>query len=145
MTEGCGTGVENRKRHATMSASAARSRLYVTLLMAVIVLTACSHGEPSGSKAKAPGLGVLTGKITGASNAAQRPGIEIRIVKADGTLVATARSNAHGRYRVTLPAGEYRVEHGAGFGGAATNLPAKVAISRDETTRLDIWIGPGKG
>lgn len=119
------------------------ARLLVFLLIAATVFTACSHGKPSSSKAKAPGLGVLSGEIAGASNVARRPGFEIRIVKADGTLVATARSDTHGRYRVTLPAGEYRVEHGEGA-GAATNLPAKVAISRDETTRLDIWVGPSK-
>lgn len=123
----------------------AHARLFMILLLAVVSLAACSHREqPSLVHPRASNLGTLTGRITGASSTPPRAGIEIKIVRPDGTFVSTARSDAHGDYRVTLPAGEYRVERGTRFPDAATNLPAKVAVSRGEETRLDIWVGPGK-
>jgi hypothetical protein len=123
----------------------ARARLFTTLLLAAVALAACSHGEqPSLVHPRASNLGILTGRITGASSTPPGAGVEIKIVRPDGTFVSTARTDAHGHYRVTLPAGEYRVERGAKFPGAATNLPAKVAVSRGEETRFDIWVGPGK-
>jgi hypothetical protein len=70
-------------------------------------------------------------------------GVEIRIFNSKGAMVATARTDGDGFYRVALPPGNYRVERGAGFSGAARNLPAKVAISPGAETRLDIWVDTG--
>ena len=44
---------------------------------------------------------------------------------------------------LNLPPGNYRVERGTGFSGAARNLPTMIAISPAGQTRLDIWVDTG--
>jgi len=70
-------------------------------------------------------------------------GAELKILDFNDKVVATARTDSQGIYRVPLPAGNYRVERGAGFSDTARNLPAIVAISPSGQTRLDIWVDTG--
>jgi hypothetical protein len=123
----------------------ARARLFVMPLTVAVALAACSHGAPSRSNPEASGSGMLMGQIVSAASTPPQARVEIKIIKPDGALVATARTDRQGHYRVILPAGEYRVERGAEFPGAAGNLPARIAISPGGKTRFDIWVEPGKG
>lgn len=119
---------------------------WLVMLIAAVAFTGCTHsGKPRGAKANEQGSGILMGQIVGASETPPLSGVRIKIVKPDGSLAATALTDKHGRYRIVLPAGEYRVERGGGFSGTPRNLPAKVAISPGGKTRLDVWVGPGKG
>ena len=133
----------------------ARTRLFVILIAAALALAACTRANGlSGSDASASGT--LIGRIVrGPTFPVSRPGVpseapvagaELRIVNSGGTLVATARSDANGLYRVTLPPGEYRIERGAGFPGFpgfVKNLPARVAISPGGQTRFDVSVDTG--
>ncbi|HZO81723.1 MAG TPA: carboxypeptidase-like regulatory domain-containing protein [Candidatus Binataceae bacterium] len=124
------------------------------LVVAALILAGCARGGgPSDPGESAPGT--LSGEITrgpmfpvsgpGAPSPATAPvaGAELRIVDSNGALVATARTGADGRYQVSLPAGEYRLERGAGFSGATKNLPAKIAISPGGHTRFDVLVDTG--
>jgi hypothetical protein len=141
----------------------ARARLPCLVIAFALAIAGCTRGGgqsagaggqsgPSGSYAGS--YGILTGGITrgpmspvSRSGAPSSPlpvvGAELKILDLKGPLVATARTDSGGLYRVTLPPGNYRVERGAGFSGAARNLPAIVAISPGGQTRLDIWVDAG--
>jgi hypothetical protein len=132
----------------------AHARLFAMLVIAAVALAACMRGgNASGGDRSASGT--LIGQIVrgptfpisgpGVPSPAAEPvaGAELRIVDSGGALVATARTGADGHYRVTLPAGEYRVERGAGFSGATKNLPSKIAISPGGETRFDVWVDTG--
>lgn len=129
-----------------------RAGLCVVFLAATLALVGCTRANgPSDASAS----GTLSGRIVrgptspvgGPGAPAPGPsslaGAEIRIVNLSGRLIATARADASGSYRVTLPAGEYRLERGAGFSGATKNLPARVAISPGGQTRFDVWVDTG--
>jgi hypothetical protein len=123
----------------------------IALLIAVaLAFTGCTRG---GGQFNGPvaSYGTLAGGImrrpTSGENRPGAPpsvlpvaGAELKIIDLKGAVVATARTDSSGLYRATLPPGNYRVGRGAGFLGAARNLPAIVAISPGGQTRLDIWI-----
>lgn len=134
----------------------ARGRLFylvspVPLLIAIaLAFTGCTRG---GGQSNGPDAthGVLAGEIMrrpisgenrpGApSSVLPVAGAELKIFDFKGILTATARTDSNGLYRAILPSGNYRVGRGAGFLGAARNLPAIVAISPGGQTRLDIWV-----
>jgi hypothetical protein len=68
---------------------------------------------------------------------------ELKILDSQGALVATARTDSDGLYRLTLPPGQYRVERGKTFRGATKDLPVTVTVSDGQQTRLDITIDTG--
>lgn len=138
----------------------ARAWMLAMIMVSALALGACAHdGAPSSPGAAAPASGgapgTLSGTITrgpmfpvsgpGAPSPAEAPvaGAELRIVDAAGALAATARTGADGRYAVALPAGDYRLERGAGFPGPTKNLPARVAISPGGQTRYDVLVDTG--
>jgi hypothetical protein len=144
---------------AVMTPMLARARLLCLVTAVALAIAGCTRG--GGQSANAGGqsgptgsYGILTGGITRGpmfpvSRAGAPPspvpvaGAELRIFDLKGVLVATARTDGGGLYRVSLPSGNYRVVRGAGFSGAARNLPAIVAVSPGGQTRLDIWVDTG--
>lgn len=133
---------------ATHSIFARAGLLYVVAAMA-LAMGACTR-----SGGRTASYGTLTGRITrGPMSPVSGPGVsvppappvagvELKIFN-KGAVVATTRTDSAGLYRLTLPPGNYRVERGAGFSGAARNLPATVAISPRGQTRLDILVDTG--
>ena len=136
----------------------ARSRALSVVLAAALAIAGCTRARgrsPGESGRSSAAYGTLAGRITrGPTSPVSGPGItappaapvagaELRIFDSKGVVVATARTDGDGLYRVTLPAGNYRVERGGGFSGAARNLPAMVAISPGGQTRLDVWVDTG--
>ncbi|HVB81303.1 MAG TPA: carboxypeptidase-like regulatory domain-containing protein [Candidatus Binataceae bacterium] len=134
----------------------ARSRLlYCCVVMAVALgMVACARSDGQ-SNGRTAASGTLSGRVTrgpmspvsgpgiAARPAAPVAGAELKLLDSKGVVVATARTDGDGLYRLTLPPGNYRVVRGAGFSGAARNLPAMVAISPGGRTRLDIWVDTG--
>jgi len=130
------------------------ARLLCVLMVAALALAGCAR-DGRRADAQSASFGKLAGRVTRgpmapvsgprikSSPPASVSGVEIRIFNSKGAMVATARTDGDGFYRVALPPGNYRVERGAGFSGAARNLPAKVAISPGAETRLDIWVDTG--
>jgi hypothetical protein len=130
---------------------------FAVLVAGALAISGCTRGNGRSagaggqSNAQTGSDGTLTGRITrgptlwegepGAPfSAAPVAGGELKIRDLNGAVVATARTDDGGLYRVTLPPGNYRAERGTGFPGAARNLPAIVSISPGEQTRLDIWV-----
>jgi hypothetical protein len=132
----------------------ARTRLLCVVIAAALAIAGCTHADGRSDQSTAS-YGTLAGRIVrGPTSPVSGPaikappsaplaGAELRIFDSKGTVVATARTGADGLYRLTLPPGNYRVERGTGFSGAARNLPAMVAISPGGETRLDIWVDSG--
>ena len=131
-----------------------RARLFCVLMAAALTLAGCAR-DGRRADAQSASFGKLAGRVTRgptapvsgpgikASSPAPVSAVEIRIFDSKGAMVATARTDGDGFYRLALPPGNYRVERGADFSGAARNLPAKVAISPGGETRLDIWVDTG--
>jgi hypothetical protein len=128
--------------------------LLVAFITAALAMAGCSHSEGHAYRSTAS-YGTLSGRVTrGPTWPVSGPGIkvppappvaraELKIVDSKGAVVATARAGGDGRYRLTLPPGNYRVERGSGLSGMARNLPSIVAISPGGETRLDIWVDTG--
>lgn len=137
-----------------MTLTLSRARLLCALMAAVLAIAACTHSDGHARRSSAS-YGVLVGRITrGPTSPVSGPGIAsppslpvagaaLGIFDSKGAVVATARSDNDGRYRLRLPPGIYRVERGAGFSGAARNLPTTVAISPGGETQLDVWVDTG--
>lgn len=137
-----------------MTSALGRARLLCMLMAAALALAGCAR-DGRRADAQSAFYGKLAGRVTRgpmapvsgpgikASPPAPVSGVEIRIFDSKGAMVATARTDGHGFYRLALLPGNYRVERGAGFSGAARNLPTKVAISPGSETRLDIWVDTG--
>jgi len=138
-----------------MPPAIARARLWLCVLMAGAIAVAGCTREPAGVGAPPATYGKLAGRVTRgptspvsgsgikAPPAAPVGGAELRIFDSKRAIVATARADADGFYRLSLPPGIYRVERGGGFTGAARNLPTIVAISPGGETRLDVWVDTG--
>jgi hypothetical protein len=132
----------------------APARLLAALTAAALAIAGCSHSDGRADQSTAS-YGTLAGQVTlGPISPVSRPdipappsppvaGAELKIVDSKGAVAATARTGADGRYRLTLPSGNYRVELGSGLSGMARNLPSMVAISPGGETRLDIWVDTG--
>lgn len=131
----------------------ARVGLLVALIAAALEIVGCTHadGQPGGPTAS---YGTLAGRITrGPMFPVSGPGVppstspvaraELKLLDSKGAVVATARSDGDGLYRVTLPPGQYRVERGESFRGVTKNLPATVTIGDSQQSRLDIVIDTG--
>ncbi len=136
-----------------MTPMLARARLPCLVIALALAIAGCTRGGGQ-SNGPAESYGILNGAITrGPMFPVSRPGAppsavpvagaELKVFDLKGAAVATVRTDGGGLYRVTLPPGNYRVERGAGFSGAARNLPAIVAISPGGQTRLDIWVDTG--
>lgn len=137
-----------------MTPMLARAGVLVALVAAALAIVTCTHadGQPSGGPSS---YGTLTGRVTrGPMSPLSGPGIpvppappvagaELKIVDSKGVVAATARTDGDGLYHVALPPGQYRIERGEGFRGATKNLPATVAISVGQQTRLEIVIDTG--
>jgi hypothetical protein len=135
----------------------AQARALCILLAAALAIAGCTRTRgqsASDDDRSAAAYGTLAGRITrGPTSPVSRPGApsspvpvagaELKIVNLKGAVVATARADGNGLYRVALPAGNYRVERSAGFSGVARNLPAMVAINPGGQTRLDVWVDTG--
>lgn len=138
----------------------ARTRLLYVVIVVALAIAGCTRGDGQSASAGGPSdrptgsYGTLTGAITrGPMSPVSRPGApstpmpvagaELKILDLKGAVVATARTDSGGLYRVNLPPGNYRAVRGAEFSGAARNLPAIVAISPGGQTRLDIWVDTG--
>ena len=130
----------------------ARTGLLVALA-AALTLAACALHEASSSGPAANGT--LVGRIVrGPIFTISGPGVpvppprplavaELKILNSQGSVAATVRTDADGFYRVTLPPGHYRVEHGETFRGATKDLPATVTVMGGQQTRLDVTIDTG--
>jgi hypothetical protein len=144
---------------ALVTLTFARARLLYLVIAVALAIAGCTRGGGRSASAgnqsgPAGSYGILTGGITrgpmlpasraGAPlSAVPVAGAELKIFDLKGAVAATARTDSGGLYRVSLPPGNYRVERGAGFSGAARNLPAVVAVSPGGQTRLDIWVDTG--
>ena len=132
----------------------APASLLAAFIAAAFAIAGCSHSDGRADQSTAS-YGTLAGRVTrGPTWPVSGPGIppppappvagaELKIVDSKGAVVATARTGADGRYRLTLPPGNYRVERGSGLSGMARNLPSMVVISPGGETRLDIWVDTG--
>jgi hypothetical protein len=132
----------------------APARLLAAFIAAALAIAGCSHSDSHVDQSTAS-YGTLSGQITrGPTRPVSGPGIkvppappvaraELKIVDSKDAVVATVRTGGDGRYRLTLPPGNYRVERGNGLSGTARNLPSIVAISPGGETRLDIWVDTG--
>jgi len=138
-----------------MTPALARSRLlyYCVVMAAALAMVSCT-GADGQSNGRTAASGTLTGRITrGPMFPVGGPGVppatspvagaEIKLLDAKGVVVATARTDGDGLYRVAVPPGQYRVERGQGFTGATKNLPSLVAVSPGHETRLDILVDTG--
>jgi len=143
----------------------ARARiLFCVVMAAALAMAGCKRvrgqatnagGQSANPDAPSASQGLLSGRVTrGPVSPVSGPGIparpfapiagaELKIFDSKGAMVATAHTGADGLYRLALPPGNYRVERGTGFPGAARNLPAMVAISPGGETRLDVWVDTG--
>jgi len=132
----------------------APARLLAAFIAAALAIAGCSHSEGHAYRSTAS-YGTLSGRVTrGPTWPISGPGIKVppappvaradlKIIDSKGAVVATVRTGGDGRYRLTLPPGNYRVERGNGLSGMARNLPSMVAISPGGETRLDIWVDTG--
>ena len=137
-----------------LTSALGRARLLCVLTAVTLTLAGCVR-DGRRADAQSASFGKLAGRVTRgpmapvsgpgikASSPAPVSGVEIRILDSKGATVATARTDGDGFYGLALPPGNYLVERGAGFSGAARNLPTKVAISPGGETRLDIWVDTG--
>jgi len=128
--------------------------LLAAFIAAALAIAGCSHSEGHAYRSTAS-YGTLSGRVTrGPTWPISGPGIKVppappvaradlKIIDSKGAVVATVRTGGDGRYRLTLPPGNYRVERGNGLSGMARNLPSMVAISPGGETRLDIWVDTG--
>lgn len=128
--------------------------LFAVMTITALAAGACTHadGQPSGGLSS---YGILTGHVTRGPISPVRGfgitvppsvpavGAELNILNSKGAVVATARTNAEGLYRVEMPPGQYRVERGAGFSGPTKNLPAFVSVSPGNETRFDLLVDTG--
>ncbi len=148
-------------RMEAITSICARELLLCVVVAVALAIAGCTRGDGRSASAAgrsngtAASYGTLTGRITrGPTSPVSGPGItappsaraagaELKIFDSKGAMVATARADAGGLYRLALPPGDYRVERGGGFSGAARNLPAMVTISPGGETRLDIWVDTG--
>ena len=142
--------------------------LFCVVMAAALAMAGCTGGRGQAANAggqsanqsanpDAPSAsqGLLTGRVTrGPVSPVSGPGIparpfapiagaELKIFDSKGAVMATTHTGADGSYRLALAPGNYRVERGNGFPGAARNLPAMVAISPGGETRLDVWVDTG--
>jgi Carboxypeptidase regulatory-like domain len=132
----------------------ARAGMLVALVAAALAILGCTHADGQ-SGGMPSSFGTLTGRVTrgptfpvggpGISEPPSPPvaGAELKIVDSKGAVVATARTDGDGHYRVAVPAGQYRVERGASFTGVTKNLPSLVAVSPGQETRLDVLVDTG--
>lgn len=137
-----------------MTPMLARAGLLYVVMVAALGMAACTHADGQ-SDGRTASYGTLAGRVTrGPTSPVSGPGIparpfapvagaELKIFNSKGAVVATAHTDGDGLYRLALPPGNYRVERGTGFSGAARNLPAMVAISPGGETRLDVWVDSG--
>jgi len=111
------------------------------------------------SRERSPeGMGVLTGAvqkgplspIVGGEGTPSPPppayvsGVKIIISRADGQGLKSVVTDGRGTYRISLPAGAYRITMAPLLGGEFTkDLPADVSIKAGQTTRLDIHLDTG--
>jgi hypothetical protein len=123
---------------------------YAALAVALVVAGCTRGGGPSETSYGSLTGGIARGPTSSASRSGSAPpspspvvGAELKILDFHGKVIANARTDGRGVYRVPLPAGNYRAERGAGFPGAARNLPTIVSISPGGQTRLDIWVDSG--
>jgi hypothetical protein len=119
--------------------------------------TAKRTGKGNGNRQRQPrrGMGVLVGRVTrgplspvggiaGLPSSAPVPRARVLVSGPDGRQVKSAITDAHGEYRIRLPAGSYRVEMDPlPDGGWTKDLPATVTISGGRQTRLDIGTDTG--
>jgi hypothetical protein len=131
-----------------------RAGIIAVIATAALAVTACMHadGQPGGEQSS---YGTVTGSITrGPMSPVSRPGVpapsaqpvigaELKLIDPKGAVVATARTDARGLYRIAVQPGQYRVERGAGFTGPAKNLPALVSVSAGNETRFDVIVDTG--
>ena len=132
--------------------------LKVSLLLAVLVLTACESQASGGILPPFVHPGQLQGHVSiGPLTPVERVGVpaptvppevyaarQIIIYKEDGkTEVTRPRIDASGHYSVTLAAGAYVVGMARSGIDRANGLPAQVTIESGQTTTLDIAIDTG--
>jgi len=112
-------------------------------------------GEEEQTQSTMPSMGVLVGRVTRepsssieslAGRLGPSPAANIRIVISSGAgeMVTSGMTDTRGEYRIDLPSGTYRVEIGPLAGMEYTkDLPAVVAVSAGQETRLDLRIDTG--
>jgi hypothetical protein len=73
------------------------------------------------------------------------PGVGIRVLRPDGTLAGSARTDERGEYRFRLAVGSYRVELDTPLAGMmfTKDLPAEVTVYGGKETRLDVTLDTG--
>lgn len=111
--------------------------------------------EEEQAKSPMPSMGVLVGRVTRgpASSIESRAGelgplpvshLRIVISREGGEAVTSGVTDPRGEYRIDLPSGTYRVDIGPLAGMEYTkDLPAVVAVSTGQETRLDFRIDTG--
>mgnify|MGYP001602221744 CR=1 FL=1 len=111
--------------------------------------------EEEQTKSPTPRMGVLVGRVTRgpassieslAGQLGPSPVSNIRIVISSGAgeTVTSGMTDTRGEYRIALPSGTYRVDIGPLAGMEYTkDLPAVVAVSAGQETRLDFRIDTG--
>jgi hypothetical protein len=111
--------------------------------------------EEEQTQSPMPSMGVLVGRVTRepsssieslAGRLGPSPAANIRIVISSGAgeAVTSGMTDTRGEYRIDLPSGTYRVDIGPLAGMEYTkDLPAVVAVSAGQETRLDFRIDTG--
>lgn len=111
--------------------------------------------EEEQTKSTTPSMGALVGRVTRepaspseslAGRGGPSPAANIRIVISSraGEAMTSGLTDTRGDYRIDLPSGAYRVDIGPLAGMEYTkDLPALVAVSAGQETRLDFRIDTG--
>jgi carboxypeptidase family protein len=152
-------GMTRKSRTARWGSSGARI-LRTTLAAWAVTAVACAPvmspatARPGDHIAQPSQTGILAGRVTrGPLSPVERPGVpgragvpgaKVIVSTSDGQDVASAMTDAQGRYSIGLPVGTYRVTMappgGAGF---SKDVPATVSIAEGQETRLDLLIDSG--
>jgi len=115
-------------------------------VMGVLLLGACSTAAP-------PGEGGLEGRVwigpmcpvvaAGTECPDQPYQAELDVSDEDGDIVATVVSGEDGRYRVSLPPGEYTLIPRSPSSGIPWAEPAPFSVTSGEWTALDVHYDSG--
>ncbi|HEY2105708.1 MAG TPA: carboxypeptidase-like regulatory domain-containing protein [Candidatus Binataceae bacterium] len=147
---------QDRKFKTEIPVQTMKPTLWLVLTLALII--AGCIAPPAGAIDRVSDVqstGVLEGTVNrgpllpvqrpGDPSAAPVPGARINIATTDGKPVTAAETDSAGSFRITLPAGTYRVTmmpsaHGPMIG---RNLPATITIGPGERRHLNIQVDSG--
>ena len=117
-------------------------------VLAALIATACGGaaggGDDRGRVAGQVHLGPMCPVETQASPCPDQPlsDATIEAVK-DGSVIATAVTDAEGRFSIELEAGDYAVRVALGTDPARSSQPVEVTVRVGEATSIDLTVDSG--